>query len=84
MRFTDKISDKSIFLPAAGFRILLCKYDSDHVENYPVEGLYWSNKRDESRYGYAYTLEFNVGTNGSAKLLNLSGSDKFSVRCVAN
>ena len=73
-RFTDKTTNKSIFLPAAGFRGSYggALYDAGSG------GYYWSST--ESNSDGAYRLTFNSGSAG------LSYSNKahgFSVRCVA-
>ena len=73
-KFTDKISEKSIFLPAAGYRHIL----GGTLDGVGSDGYYWSS----TPYGekYVYVLFFG---SGSAYTTYGQRSYGYSVRCVA-
>ena len=78
IKFTDKTSKKSIFLPAAGLRRL--SNDPRHYDE-SADGLYWSSTAYESDETGAYFLLFySDGTGGSSANVRRDG---FSVRSVA-
>lgn len=73
----DLKSDKSLFLPAAGFTHISLCYISDVGEN----GCYWS----DTSYLHtksAYRLNFNKINNGNMCMLD--GKYSYTVRCVSN
>ena len=74
---TDLKSDKSLFLPAAGFTHISLCYISDVGEN----GCYWS----DTSYLHtksAYRLNFNKINNGNMCMLD--GKYSYTVRCVTD
>jgi len=73
-RCTDKATDNSIFLPAAGPRY----YSNGFLGTAGAYGYYWSR----SPYGIcAYSLDFSSGYFGVASSIRGLG---FSIRCVAD
>ena len=72
---TDLKSDKSLFLPAAGFTHVSLCYISDIGEN----GCYWSDTLYLQTKS-AYRLNFNKSNNGNMYILD--GRYSYTVRCV--
>ena len=73
-RFTDKTTNNSIFLPAAG-----CRGHVDGTLYYAgSKGNYWSSSGSSSNF--AYSLYFN---SGNADLGSASKPSSQSLRCVA-
>ena len=72
-RFTDKTTNNSIFLPAAGYR----SYNDGTLNDAGSFGYYWSSTESSSG---AYYLYFN---SGYAYLYFNNLTYGFSVRCVA-
>lgn len=78
MKFSDKATGNSIFLPAAIYRFL---YDG-HIPDVGISGFYWSiTTNEEHPDALAHHLQFFDG------YAEVSGSSKFisgySLRCVA-
>ena len=71
----DLKSDKSLFLPAAGFTHVSLDYISDVGEN----GCYWSDTLYLQTKS-AYRLNFNKSNNGNMYILD--GRYSYTVRCV--
>ena len=84
MKFTDKASGKSIFLPAAGYRtyaegrLVLAGEIVIAGEPY-YKGHYWSSTQYDS--GLAYRMSFD---SDDANFFTTDRSCGFNVRCVAN
>ena len=74
---TDLKSDKSLFLPAAGFTHVSLCYISDIGEN----GCYWSDTLYLQTKS-AYRLNFNKINNGNMYMLD--GKYSYTVRCVTD
>lgn len=74
---TDLKSDKSLFLPAAGFTHVSLCYISDVGEN----GCYWSDTLYLQTKS-AYRLNFNKINNGNMYMLD--GKYSYTVRCVTD
>ena len=74
---SDLKSDKSLFLPAAGFSHVSLDYISDVGEN----GCYWSDT-SYLQTKLAYRLNFNKINNGNMYMLN--GNYSYTIRCVTN
>ena len=72
---SDLKSDKSLFLPAAGFTHVSLCYISDIGEN----GCYWSDTLYLQTKS-AYRLNFNKSNNGNMYILD--GRYSYTVRCV--
>jgi len=73
----DLKSDKSLFLPAAGFTHVSLCYISDVGEN----GCYWSDT-SYLQTKSAYRLNFNKINNGNMYMLD--GKYSYTVRCVTD
>ena len=73
----DLKSDKSLFLPAAGFSHVSLDYISDVGEN----GCYWSDT-SYLQTKSAYRLNFNKVNNGNMYMLD--GKYSYTVRCVTD
>jgi uncharacterized protein (TIGR02145 family) len=73
----DLKSDKSLFLPAAGFTHVSLDYISDVGEN----GCYWSDTLYLQTKS-AYRLNFNKINNGNMYMLD--GKYSYTVRCVTD
>ena len=74
---SDLKSDKSLFLPAAGFSHVSLDYISDVGEN----GCYWSDT-SYLQTKLAYRLNFNKINNGN--MYRLDGKYSYTVRCVTD
>ena len=74
---SDLKSDKSLFLPAAGFSHVSLCYISDIGEN----GCYWSDT-SYLQTKLAYRLNFNKINNGN--MYRLDGKYSYTVRCVTD
>ena len=74
---SDLKSDKSLFLPAAGFSHVSLDYISDVGEN----GCYWSDTLYLQTKS-AYRLNFNKINNGNMYMLD--GKYSYTVRCVTD
>jgi uncharacterized protein (TIGR02145 family) len=74
IKFTDKLTGRSMFLPVAGYR-----YNASLLEQINYVGLYWSSTPNGTDMGYAMSL---VGSGASP-----AGSSPYyyglSIRCVA-
>jgi uncharacterized protein (TIGR02145 family) len=88
VRFTDRTSGTSIFIPAAGSR----ENDYGTLDDVGSEAAYWSSTKYDSPYGYkqAYYLlgysYFNSSTELREYRIELRNADYnygFSIRCVA-
>ena len=75
---TDLKSDKSLFLPAAGFTHISFCFISDIGEN----GCYWSDTLYYLNAKEAFRLNFNKINNGNTCVLNKNYM--YTVRCVSN
>ena len=75
---TDLKSDKSLFLPAAGFTHISLCYISDVGEN----GCYWSDTFYLHTTKSAYRLNFNKNNNGNTCMLH--ENYMYTIRCVSD
>jgi uncharacterized protein (TIGR02145 family) len=76
-KFTDKVTGKSIFLPAVGARD--GGFDNGKIKYQGEHGFYWSGTLAEPSFAYYFTFG-----SDDKNIVNLIPRSGFSLRCVAD